>query len=153
MLCESCPTPPDGVQSSAPNNESESLCQNQITLAVLPVESSRALSICLFFWPETLVYSHRLLCTLVDLERVHVFFMSVDESFLSFVVTLDGLSTTFVIVWPELMIVDESWRKLSWESTFINCHPRLARALHLSLKETSVNYVRSTCEARWKKGA
>ncbi len=35
---------------------------------------------------------------------------------------------TLVLVWPELMIVDESWWKLSWESTLINSHPRLARA-------------------------
>ena len=33
------------------------------------------------------------------------------------------------LVWPEVMIVDESWRKLSWEPTLISSHPRLAQAL------------------------
>ena len=51
--------------------------------------------------------------------------MRVDERFLPFVVTLDGLSTTFLLVLPQLMIVDESWQKLSWEATLINSRPRL----------------------------
>ena len=35
----------------------------------------------------------------------------------------------FSLVWPRLMIVDESWRKLSWEQTLNNYHPRLTQAL------------------------
>ena len=31
-----------------------------------------------------------------------------------------GWSTTLVLVWPEVMIDDESWRKLSWEPTLSN---------------------------------
>ena len=55
-------------------------------------------------------------CTFIDSHapssalNVLKCFMRVDESFLSFVVTLDGLSTTLrlVLVWSELMIVEES---------------------------------------------
>ena len=45
----------------------------------------------------------------------------------------------FSLIWPELMIVHESWRKLSWESTPINFHPDLAHALvfHASLCHSS----------------
>ena len=40
----------------------------------------------------------------------------------------------FSLVWPEVMIVDESWRKLSWEPTLSISHPRLAmQALHKGL--------------------
>ena len=52
-------------------------------------------------WPETLLHSHRLSYALIHFERAQ-FFMRVDESFLSFVVTLYGLSSTLVLVWPEL---------------------------------------------------
>ncbi len=53
-------------------------------------------------WHGTLMHSHRLSCALIDFERVHIFHESRWE---------------FSLVWPELVIVDESWRKLSWEST------------------------------------
>ena len=44
------------------------------------------------------------------------------------------------LAWLEVMIVDESWRKLrSWEPTFSYSHPRLARA-----------YNRSTNSWLWK---
>ncbi len=64
-------------------------------------------------WHGTLKHSHRLSCALIDFERVHIFHESWWE---------------FSLVWPEIMIVDESWRKLSWESTLISSHPRLAQA-------------------------
>ena len=53
-------------------------------------------------------------CSLIDSYalssslNVLKIFMRVDESFLSFVVTLDVLSSTLVLVWAELMLVDES---------------------------------------------
>ena len=57
----------------------------------------------------TLIYSRARSSTLNVLK----FSMRIDERFLSFAVTLDGLLTTIVLVWPELMIVNESWSKLS----------------------------------------
>lgn len=42
----------------------------------------------------------------------------VDESFLSFVVTLDGLSTSLVLAWPEMMTVTDEIDKNSHESQF-----------------------------------
>ena len=54
-------------------------------------------------WHGTLVDSRALSSTLNLLK----FLMRADESFLSFLVTLDVLLTTLVLVWPELMIVNE----------------------------------------------
>ena len=47
---------------------------------------------------------------LSSILNVLKFFMRVAKSFLSFLVTqsLDGLSTTLVLVWPELMTADEA---------------------------------------------
>ena len=58
-------------------------------------------------WPETLMHSRRLSCALIDLKRAQIF-TRVDENFHSFVVTLDGLLTTLVLIWPELTIVNAS---------------------------------------------
>ena len=57
-----------------------------------------------FVWPETLMHSER--GTDFSWESMRV------SSRLGrhWVLTLDGLSTTLVLVWPELMIVDESWQ-------------------------------------------
>ena len=63
-------------------------------------ELMRVQTLTLIIWPETLMHSHRLL--------------RVFKSFLSFS--------------PQLVIIDESWRKLSCEPTLIDSHPRLARA-------------------------
>ena len=79
----------------------------------------------LIVWPETLMRSH----ALSSAQNALKFFVIVDENFLSFPVTLDGLSSTLVLVWPELMILDESWCKLSSESTLSDSNPRLARDL------------------------
>ena len=46
-----------------------------------------------FVWPETLMCSHRLLCVLIEFETVQIFHESGRE---------------FSLVWPEVMIVDES---------------------------------------------
>ena len=62
-------------------------------------------------WPETLVHSHRLSSTLMRFHRIWTCSNFSWES-----------ST-------KVMIVDESWRKLSWEPTISNSHPRLARDL------------------------
>ena len=52
----------------------------------------------------SLSFGLKLSCALIDFERAQ----TLHESFLPFVVTLDGLPTTLVLIWPELMIVDES---------------------------------------------
>ena len=55
-------------------------------------------------WSETLMDRHRLSCVLIDFERTQVFHESLDLPTLF----TAGLSTTLVLVWLELMIVDES---------------------------------------------
>ncbi len=66
--------------------------------------------------PEILMHCHRLLCALTAFHALsstfNVFkcFIRVDK---------------FSLVWPELVIVDESWRAALMK---VNSHPRLARA-------------------------
>lgn len=42
-----------------------------------------------------------------------------------------SLSTTLFLVWPELIIVDDSWRKLSRELTLVNSNPRLSKGFRI----------------------